>query len=211
MTNCPVTARRPEVVRVSCAAVLRVQLDDEHLILLDTGGAVIGPPGGACAYYPAAAQLLAGLGWQPQRGSDPHGRTDLRGWLPARSLPAFRAWLAAGDSRETWEQCLRREMREEMAEAGLPGLAELAGAANVRHTRTVVENPHPGPGETTRHLEVFVLAPAGGRAGALRAQLLALAENPRARTVIPASLDDIVRRRVGAHAIGSQAAHLLLP
>lgn len=199
-----------KVVRVSVAALLRVRLTDGRLVLLDTGGPVLGPLGGALVYYSSAAELLGGLGWLPDREPDTQGRVDLRGRLPGRSLPAFLAWLETGQHRETAVQGLRREIGEELAEAGHAELVDDVPSAELTYLGTRVEGPAPVAGDgydlQLRRFDVFELAP-----GCLHDRLSDLATDPWVSTVVPVSPLDIAR---GWHAdarIGSQAAYLTVP
>lgn len=198
-------ARR--VVRVSVAALLRVRLADGRLVLLDTGGPVLGPPGGALAYYWEAGGLLAELGWCPERQPDTQGRIDLRGRLPGRSLPAFLAWLETGQHRETAEQGMRREIGEELAEAGHAELVDDVPGAGLTGLGTRVEGPAPVAGDgydlQLRRFDVFELAP-----GCLHDRLSDLATDPWVSTVVSVSLLDIARGRHDDARIGSQAAYL---
>jgi hypothetical protein len=192
-------------VRVSVATLLRVRTGDQRLVLVDTGGAVIGPFGGALAYHRAAGPLLDGLGWRPER--EPAGPlVDLRGVLPARSFPAFVAWFEGGRDRESGEQGLRREVVEELDEAGLHAVAGLVAGAELAHVRTVTEEPALLAARgmvQTRRLEVYDLL-----AGALADRLVALAADPGVATVLAVSEADIAAGRVGSARIGTQAAYL---
>ena len=203
-----ITTSEP-AVRVSVAALLRVPVDEHRLILLDTGGKVVGPPGGGLAYYPAARDLLADLGWHPERAAAADGRTDLRGQLPERSLRAFLGWLGREQDRESGQQCLLRELAEELAEAGRPELVEYVPSIELAHVGTYVELPAPVAGKPyaqTRHLVVYELLPTGGTE--LRDRLVALATDPAAPTVIAAGRLDIACGRTGSARIGTQAAYL---
>lgn len=203
-------------IRVSVAALLRVRADDQaHLVLVDTGGPVIGPLGGALAYYPAAEPLLADLDWCPERELRGAGLVDLRGRLPVRSFPAFVAWLNSERDRENAEAGLRREIIEELHEAGHGALAEHVAAARLAHLRTVTEEPEPVAAGflQTRRFEIYDLLAGDDEdePHRLRDQLVALAADPAVPTVLAVSAADIAAGRVGSARIGTQAAYLTDP
>jgi hypothetical protein len=198
-------------IRVSVAALLRVKADNQaHLVLVDTGGPVISPLGGALAYYPAAEPLLADLDWRPERERAGAGLVDLRGRLPARSFPAFVAWLNSGRDRESAEAGLRREVTEELHEAGHGALAGHVGTARLGHLRTVTEEPEPVAAGflQTRRFEIYDLLADDHEPAHLRDQLVALAADPAVPTVLAVSEADIASGRVGSARIGTQAAYL---
>jgi hypothetical protein len=202
---------KPETtIRVSVAALLRVRLADSRVLLLDTGGPVIGPPGGAVAYRPAAADQLAALSWRPER-EPAAGQIDLRGVLPAGNLPAFLDWLAAGDGRESAEQAVRREAAEEMTEARHPDLADHVAGADLAYLGARIEPPTPATSTSydlvMRQFEIFDLVPGGE----LHERLTALAADPAAPAVRAASTEDISRGRLGTARIGTQTAYLIEP
>ena len=63
---------------------------------------------------------------------------DLRGKLPYKHLDEFLRWFEEGHGRESAQECLQRELREEMAEVGLTLMSdELTGVrfVHVRHAR----------------------------------------------------------------------------
>jgi hypothetical protein len=198
-------------IRVSIAALLRVRADNQaHLVLVDTGGPVIGPLGGALAYYPAAGPLLADLDWRPEREPDDAGLVDLRGRLPVRSFPAFVAWLNSERDRESAEAGLRREITEELHETGHGALAEHVATARLAHLRTVTEEPEPVAAGflQTRRFEIYDLLAGGREPALLRDQLVALTADPAVPTVLAVSEADIAAGRVGSARIGTQAAYL---
>jgi hypothetical protein len=192
-------------MRISVAALLRVRVGDD-LVLLDTGGgAVIGPPGGALTYHCASAATLAELGWCPER--DPAGLlVDLRGTLPVREFQQFVRWFETGVGRETSQEGLLREVREVLAEVGMPGLVDLVADARLEHVRTVVEGPAPtlvGIMLQTRRLAVYDLLPCG-----LADTLAGFALDPAVPTIHAVSEAEIAEGWHGTKRIGTQAAYL---
>jgi hypothetical protein len=194
------------LMRVSVAALLRARVGDD-LVLIDCGGgAVIGPPGGALTYHCATGVTLAGIGWCPERDSI-GPLVDLRGTLPVRSFPAFVRWFEAGTGRETSQDGLHREIREEVAEVGMPGLVDLVDDACLAHVRTVVEGPAPtlvGTMMQTRRLAVYDLLPC-----ALAAALAGFALDPAVPTVHAVPEAAIAEGWHGATRIATRAAYLV--
>ena len=116
----PNDARQPDTLRISCAALCRIEHGDRLLLLLNSnrrrkGIYVLGPVGGALDVYDL--DPLAAWG---ARLEDPT-RAELRLTLPEAALPDFRRWFYTGVGRE---RSPFRELQEELVtESGLlPGL-----------------------------------------------------------------------------------------
>ncbi len=107
---------RSEWIRVSCAALCRIEHAGRFLLLLNQnrrrkGLYVLSPLGGALQV--TAPDRLAAFGAVPESPAS----DDLRLALPLGALPAFRTWFYSGEDRETSPF---RELREELvSEAGL--------------------------------------------------------------------------------------------
>lgn len=201
-------------VRVSVAALLRVFLPDgQGLVLVDARDRAFGPLGGVIGHHPDAAAALATFDWTPDRPPGLFGVYDLRGVLPAAKLPAFRAWFDAGAGRESGLECLRRELAEEMVEAGCEQLVGHLDGVGLVHALSVVEEPAPVAGkpyEQTRHFEIFDLDHERcERAARLQDELVALATDADVTTVVAATRDDVARGALGSTPIGTQTRHLI--
>lgn len=201
--------------RVSCAAVLRVRDDNTHVLFhANSRPGAFTPPGGVFKYFDAATNLLDRLGFHPERWPDLGAamRCDLRGFLPAGGVSGFLHWFASGAYRESSEECLVRELAEELGEVGFPELADDLGGIRFAHIRTVVEGPGPllhKPYQQLRHLEFYDLVCTDRRSVRLREALFKLAGDEGVTTVIGASSDDILYGRAGRALITPHTAYLV--
>ncbi len=206
---------RPDRVRISFSVLLRLA-DDDRFVLFDAPKrpGAYGPPGGVVKFLPPAARILDCLGFQPERTGSPQRKlkADLRGTLPAGALRRFRSWFASGAYRETADECLRRELREELAEVGVHGLDEIIPELQFTPVRTVLEGPHPVPVKDHRQLrgfEVYEPAMTNSAARRLSRELTEAAEDDAYPGVLLAGLDDIAHGRLGRALIAPQSAFLL--
>lgn len=131
---------RHEEIRVVASAILRIDLNGQFLLIRNLHRPEsFAPLGGVIKYLPTATERLDAVSFRPQ-AIDSDMQCDLRGYIPVESLKDFRAWLDSGADRETPEECLKRELREELQEAGLT--ADLVSdSLRFRHVRTVHEGP----------------------------------------------------------------------
>lgn len=208
-------SQRRRQVRVSCAALLRLR-DDERYVLFEARSrpGAFSPPGGVFKYFGPAVDLLDRLGFRgdrwPQVSTDM--RADLRGLLPARSLPTFHRWFTSGAYREDASECLRRKLSEELLEIGYPGLASSVQKARFEPLHTIVEKQLPVQGQEYRqwrHLEVHDLMCADKEALRLRTELVALTAEAAARTVIAATPEDIRYGRAGRSLLTPTTSYLV--
>jgi hypothetical protein len=200
-------------MRVSVAVLLRLQ-DEDSYVLFDSPvrPGAFGPPGGVVKYQDDARKTLEGLGFNAEPRSSEIMRYDLRGFLPARRVPAFARWLHRGDGRESPAECLRRELVEELGEVGHPQLAALVGAVAFTRVRAVIDGPLRVPGESYRQIrfiEIYDLLLDKPEATRLKTELLSLAKDPSEAHVARAGHQDIARGRAGAHVVAPQSAFLL--
>ncbi len=110
-----------QLIRVSCAALCRIEHSGRYLLLLNhnrrqKGVYVLSPPGGALALYDRA--ILAACDAHLE---DP-ASLELRLHMPEGALPHFREWFRGGQGRE---RSPYRELHEELVveTALLPALA----------------------------------------------------------------------------------------
>ncbi|SDT80681.1 SMODS-associated NUDIX domain-containing protein [Actinoplanes derwentensis] len=209
------TTRRGGRLRLSVAVLLRVRDDDGYVLIHHPYRPnAYGPPGGVVKYDDHARRALDEMGFVEHRSA---GRTtemshDLRGFVPARRGLAFLRWYEKTTDRETPEQCLLRELREELAEAGHPELIPLAASLRFDRVRAVEDGPRPTPGKdypTLRQFEVYDIVTNTPQATQLVTRLLALGRDPAENQIIVASAADLENGRCGSHLITPQSAFLI--
>ena len=209
------TLRPTGRLRVSVAALLRVKDDDGYVLFHQPFRPnAYGPPGGVVKYTNGARKALDGMGFVEQR---PAGREstmshDLRGFVPSRNGIGFLRWYDHGTDRESAAECLRRELREELAEAGHPELVPLAGQLRFEKVRSVVDGPRPTPGKpyrTVRSFEVYDVVADAPDAIELLRRLLELGRDANETEIVLVKAADIEEGRCGQHLIGPQSAFLL--
>ncbi|WBB52443.1 hypothetical protein [Verrucosispora sp. WMMD573] len=203
-------------LRVSVAALLRVKDDDSYVLFHNPiRPHAYGPPGGVVKYRSGARKALDAVGFVDQRRSTGRVaamRHDLRGFVPSRSGIDFLRWYSRGDDRESGPECLRRELREELAEVGHPELVPLTENLRFALVRTVLERPRPTPGKqysTLRSFEVYDAVTDTPEAAELVGRLVALGHNPAETQIVLVDASDIEDGRSGAHLISPQSAFLL--
>jgi hypothetical protein len=208
-----VPALRPGLrVRVSAAVLLRVQ-DDGWYVLFHSPRrpGSYGPPGGVAKYSAGSRPDLERMGFQEEPRSQPDMRHDLRGFVPAKSLAGFARWWGRGEGRESATECLRRELREELAEVGHPTVGVDVSTVDFVAVRTVLDGPHRVPGQSYRQvrlMEVCDLDPTSPASAELRQRLLELAEDPTEAGIIRVSAFDIEYGHRDSCYIQPQSAYL---
>lgn len=199
-------------VRVSYAALLRIRDDDRHVLFGSASRpGSFTPPGGVFKYFAPAADLLDRMRFQADQRVNGM-RADLRGVLPAQSVPEFRRWFASGAYREDAVECLQRELDEELAEVGFPELAANVQSLRFAPLRTIVEGPRAAPGKPfkqSRRFEFHDLLCTGQAAAELKRRLFELADDPAVTTIISAAASDIAHGRAGSALIAPHSAYLI--
>jgi hypothetical protein len=202
-------------LRVSVAALLRVKDDDCYVLFHHPYRPnVYGPPGGVVKYTTTARRTLDALGFIEQRSAT-HQATmsqDLRGFLPARRGISFLRWYAKGEHRESGTDCMRRELHEELIEAGHPELVSLTGNLNLEVVRNVFEGPRLAGARryrTVRMFDVYDIVEDSPEAAELVRRLLALGRDEAETKIIAVSSVDIEEGRHGPYIIAPQSAFLL--
>ncbi len=194
------------------AALLSVTQDDRFLLIRSHyRQEVFGPIGGVFKYYPTARNALDLYGFSPQRRPGDFGedlRSDLRGFIPGRSMPNFLRWFVSGKQREV--EPLTREIREELDEIGLRHY-ESREPYKFDLIRTIYEGPTGVPGEAYlqfRFLQIYRLDYSCETGRSLTEHLFSQAsQNPNLIAVTSA---EIRRRRANSgEFIGEHSAYLI--
>lgn len=145
-------------VRVSVASLLKISNDGSFLLFrMRLRDEAFAPPGGVAKFYRSAGPVLDAFEFVPEIVPfEAHSSEtmDLRGMLPLKNLLKFRRWLDKGIDRETYEECLRREIGEEIGELSLSGFTKVAGLA-FQHVRHVEDGPKQVRGEHFLQFRIF--------------------------------------------------------
>lgn len=202
-------------LRVSVAALLRVKDDDGYVLVHQPFRPdAYGPPGGVVKYTDGARKALDALGFVEQRpaGRESTMSRDLRGVVPARHGIGFLRWYDGGADRESGPECLRRELREELAEVGHPELVPLAEDLRFEKVRTVLDGPRPTPGRqyrTVRSFDVYDVVTDTPEAARLLGRLFELGRDPQETAIVLVRAADIEEGRCDRHLISPQSAFLM--
>jgi hypothetical protein len=206
------TLKRKYEIRVSMAALLRVCGSDQYLLfhvpfVPDT----YGPPGGVIKFLETGQRQLDQLEFRgevvPSLAADME--RDLRGFLPARKLAPFLRWFNQGEGRETAEDCLRRELGEELGEVGYPNAVDNLDILRFSRVRVVSEGPNTvrnAPYLLLRVIAVYDLDLSHPPSADANSRLLGLVG--KGDRVVSASAAEISRGRSGRAIIGSQSCLL---
>jgi hypothetical protein len=214
-----VTSRLPvdtaRVVRVSMSVLLRVRDDDRYVLFHSPSRpGAYGPPGGVVKYFPPAAGILETVGFTAERPDVPFdGRRqyDLRGFVPASAVRDFLRWFASRAYRETPEECLHRELAEELADVGLDDMAGDARRLTFVPVRGVTEGPDDVPGKPylqLRRFEVHEVAATDSVALRFTRRLVEAAASDNYPLVLAAGRPAIEHGRERTVLIGPQSSFL---
>jgi transcriptional regulator with XRE-family HTH domain len=155
----------PPEIRVAFSALLRIADADRFVLVRNLHRKeTFGPFGGVFKYLNEAQSTLDNCEFKPQV-IEPRDdmRNDLRGFLPQQHLKNILAWYRKGFGRESSEQCLIRELKEELKEAGLSGNLNCPTDIEFRQVRSVAEGPASVPGQLYKQYRIFeVLDPITG-------------------------------------------------
>lgn len=186
---------RPNMpVRVSFAAIIRLEKDGRFLLLKTPRRPEgFGPVGGVYKYHESATSALDSLEFQPEVAHRKMAH-DLRGVVPRRHLGGLISWFLHEHDRETARDCLLREMREELAEAGLGITPPAASEIQLRRVRQVTQSPHAEVEGGLLQFRIIDVYEFASRHAVIAAFIKALfrASGPN---IVTATADEIIRGR----------------
>jgi hypothetical protein len=198
------------------SVLLRIRDDDRYVLFHSPSRpGAYGPPGGVIKYFPPAAGILDAVGFQEERPGPPRTdliRYDLRGFVPVNAVRDFQRWFATGAYREDPDECLLRELREELGDVGLAELGQDARALTYALVRSVTEGPYDVPGKPysqLRQFEIYEIVMTDSTALRFAERLVDAAMSPDYPLVLSASRSDIAHGRRGTTLIGPQTSFLL--
>lgn len=194
-------------LRVSFSALLHLRWTDQYVLLkMARRPEGFGPFGGVYKIFNAASAELGELGFTPQ---ETHRIGDLRGFILAKDLLRMLAWFSRGQNREAAGDCLRREIKEELAELDLNALVAMVDGLRFTSMRVVHEGPKPVSGFDYLQIRQFdvldIPHDEGSNALFCENVVTAAANHPG---LLMASADEIRRGRSRGKLIGSQAQYL---
>lgn len=200
--------RRRSRIRVSMAAILRVNVGDDYVLSrLAARPDAFGPFGGVYHSFESADDVLDRFEFRAV-STQPNPR-DLRGFVPRHRLAEVVHWFQSGRDRETAEECLVRELREELVETHADALLPAVEHLRFRHIRTVYEPPRKVPGrdyEQFRCFHVYELDHASAPSRAfVQALMTEAATNP---DLLIATSAEIVVGRTSRSLVAHHAEYL---
>jgi hypothetical protein len=205
-------------MRISVTALLDLHDGDRWILVAmpeDRPGEY-GPFGGIFKYEDSAREALAQLEFEPEAGlatRQAMRRNDIRGYIPVRRLRRFLAWWNSGKGRESGEDCVRRELHEELVDASLQRLLPEASRLRLIHLRSLIEGPRRIPTASGNYWQIRLFEVYAARADevasfeALRTLVSKSTDAPN--NVISVSARDIREGRTAAGTIGGHTEYLL--
>jgi hypothetical protein len=131
-------------IRVSMACLARYEIDGKVILVKNRHRPeFIAPFGGVIKFYNDARVVLDKIEFKPEdkASKDPDLSDDLRGFFDAKHFGTFMTWFKSRTAREQGE-ALRRELTEELAEAGVP---EEIAAPLINARYSLIREVHEGP------------------------------------------------------------------
>lgn len=145
--------RPHDEIRVSFSALLALREGAEYLLVRNLHRKEsFGPFGGVIKRKNDSSEVLNALEFRPQE-IDKDMRGDLRGFLPRKNIGRLLAWYRRNADREKYHECLRRELLEELREAGLK--LSIPDILVFRPVRTIKEGPYRVDGEGYLQYRIF--------------------------------------------------------
>lgn len=149
---------RPNLeVRVAFSCLLRISDGGRYLLVRNLHRPdTFCPFGGVIKFEEDARKQLDKLLFRQQDfGPGRDMSNDLRGFLPRRYLGNLLSWFIKKIDREKSKQCLCRELREEIVEAGYVDKITVPKDCHFRHVWTIEEGPSKVPGMPYKQFRIF--------------------------------------------------------
>jgi hypothetical protein len=142
-------------MRVAFSAILLIRDGGNYLLVRNLHRPEsFGPFGGVFKYIDPSR--LDQLEFKPETtASGKDMKDDLRGYLPRKKLSALVAWFKTMKGRELADECIRRELAEEIAEVGLSSQLKCPDIFPIRLIRSVQESPARVPGQNYTQFRLF--------------------------------------------------------
>jgi hypothetical protein len=199
-------------VRVVFSALLRIGEGGRYVLVKNLHRPeTYAPFGGVVKYFAEAKRSLDAMQFrQDDFGPACDMTDDLRGFVPGRYLDSLLRWYESGEGREATNECLQRELEEELAEIGVAASIRLPKDRQFRTVRVVDEGPTRPPGVSYSQFRLFTVCDlaTSGQANALARLLFEeAAVNPG---ILIASADEIIAGRAqDGRVVASTACYLI--
>lgn len=130
-------------VRIAFSNILRLSNGNQYLLVRNLHRKeTFSPFGGVIKFKENAAVDLDSIDFRHQIiGSTEDMSNDLRGFLPRKNLTKMISWYNKRIDRESYSECLLRELKEEISEAKLPKHLVCPNKLSFRFVRRVIEKP----------------------------------------------------------------------
>ncbi|MBX3118571.1 MAG: hypothetical protein KF784_05870 [Fimbriimonadaceae bacterium] len=199
-----------EEARVAFSAILSLEIDNHFLIVRNLHRPeTFAPFGGVIKYFDSASSFLNSVEFRPHMlapAGDAHN--DLRGFLPRKHCSSLLHWYTLNNDREQGNDCIRRELKEELKEAEV----SIQVPTNIRfkHVRTIFEGPMIPPGANYQQVRLFeVWSPIADKTNIKNfiEKLFSISDNSH---IISVNSDDIrVGRSRDNHVIAPHCEYLM--
>lgn len=201
-------------IRVAFSALLRITETDKYILIRSHNfPESFGPFGGVYKYFfQKAKPILDALDFRDKPIDPENDKNDLRGCLPRGNLLQFVRWFNKySPERESFNECLHRELDEELAEVKLTAVLKISKDLKFQHIRTVTEGPESVAGQPFmqyRIFEVYEINQTTHEANEFIQQLFEVAcKHPD--LLIASSQEIITGKSRSGKQIGSHACYLI--
>lgn len=191
--------RRNEDMRVAFSALLRLKEGDRFILVRNLHRReTFCPFGGVYKYVDAAQKHFDKLEFRPQVvGPRRDMEGDLQGFLPRHNAGSLVRWFWSERDRESSQECLYRELKEELREANITNSAKIPEQRHFKLVRRILDGPRRVPGEHYRQFRVFEIFDINNPNREVRALTKTLVKAVRGRSthLILATSEEIKRGR----------------